>query len=73
MGRVKDLYSEILQANEGTMPGHITVGDIIRLKDMEASEWKEHAIMTGEVVFDPEERLKIKEAQEKFSKNEKRK
>lgn len=73
MGRIKDLYSEILQANEGNMPGHITVGDIIRLKDMEASEWKEYAIQTGEIVFDPEQRQKIKNTQEKFKENEKRK
>lgn len=40
MGRIKELYMELLHANDGEIPHHITIGDIKRMKDMEASEWK---------------------------------
>jgi hypothetical protein len=42
MGRMKDLYMEMLYANDGNVPQEATIADLQRMKDLETFEWKEY-------------------------------
>lgn len=66
MGRVKELYSDILQAYEGNIPGHVTVADIIRLKEIDDSEWKEHYLYNAKVLHDEKDLKKLKAVEKNF-------
>jgi hypothetical protein len=38
MGRMKELYMQVYQANDG-IPEEMTVGDIIKMKELQIFEW----------------------------------
>lgn len=42
MGRMKELYMELLHANNGEIPKEATVADLQRMKDLETFEWQEY-------------------------------
>jgi hypothetical protein len=41
MGRMKEAYMQIMQANDG-IPEDMTVGDMLRMKDLNIYHWKEY-------------------------------
>ncbi len=41
MGRMKELYMEIIQQSE-EIPSEITISDVIRMKEMEITSWQEY-------------------------------
>ena len=42
MGRMKELYMELLHANDGEIPKEATIADLQRMKDLETFEWQEY-------------------------------
>jgi len=42
MGRMKELFIEICNANEGQLPENITSGDVTRMKEIEIYNWEEY-------------------------------
>ena len=42
MGRMKDLYFEVLQANNGEIPSEATIADLARMNDLKIYEWREY-------------------------------
>ena len=42
MGRIKDLYFEVLQANNGEIPSEATIADLARMNDLKIYEWREY-------------------------------
>ena len=42
MGRMKELYNELLQANNGEIPQEATIADLARMNDLKIYEWKEY-------------------------------
>lgn len=42
MGRMKDLYIEICNANNGEIPRELTIADAARMKELEIFEWEEY-------------------------------
>ena len=40
MGRMKEMYINICNANGGDLPEGITVADVARMKELEIYEWK---------------------------------
>ena len=40
MGRMKDLYIEIWNANNGEIPRELTIADAARMKELEIYEWE---------------------------------
>ena len=42
MGRMKDLYFEVLQANNGEIPQEATIADLARMNDLKIYEWREY-------------------------------
>ena len=42
MGRMKELYMEMLHANDGNIPNEATIADLQRMKDLEIFEWREY-------------------------------
>lgn len=40
MGRMKDIYMDLIQ--NGDIPFEVTIGDIIRMKEMEITNWEEY-------------------------------
>ena len=41
MGRMKEAYMQIMQANDG-IPEDMTVGDMLRMKDLNIYHWREY-------------------------------
>jgi hypothetical protein len=41
MGRMKEAYMQIMQANDG-IPEDMTVGDMLRMKDLNIYHWQEY-------------------------------
>ena len=41
MGRMKEAYMQIMQANDG-IPEDMTVGDMLRMKDLNIYHWTEY-------------------------------
>ena len=41
MGRMKEAYMQIMQANDG-IPEDMTVGDMLRMRDLNIYHWKEY-------------------------------
>lgn len=41
MGRMKEVYMQIMQANDG-IPEDMTVGDMLRMRDLNIYHWKEY-------------------------------
>jgi hypothetical protein len=42
MGRMKDLYFEVLQANNNEIPQEATIADLARMNDLKIYEWREY-------------------------------
>jgi len=42
MGKMKDLYYELLQANNGEIPQEATIADLARMNDLKIYEWREY-------------------------------
>jgi hypothetical protein len=40
MGRMKDLYMEIVYANDGVIPHQLKTSDLKKMKDLEIFEWE---------------------------------
>jgi hypothetical protein len=41
MGRMKDIYMDIMQ-NGSELPEDVTIGDLIRMQELQIFEWKEY-------------------------------
>lgn len=42
MGRMKEIFIEICNANDGQLPGDITAGDVIKMKQIEIYNWEDY-------------------------------
>ena len=42
MGRMKELYNELLHANNGEIPQEVTIADLARMNDLKIYEWREY-------------------------------
>ncbi len=42
MGKMKEIFIEICNANNGELPQDITTGDVIAMKELEIYNWKEY-------------------------------
>jgi hypothetical protein len=42
MGRMKEIFIEICNANNGQLPGDLTAGDVIRMKELEIYNWEQY-------------------------------
>ena len=42
MGRMKEVYMQIIQANEGEVPEELTIADVARMKELEMYNWEEY-------------------------------
>ena len=42
MGKMKELYNELLQANNGEIPQEATIADLARMNDLKIFEWREY-------------------------------
>ena len=42
MGRMKELFIEICNANDGQLPEDMTAGDASRMKELEIYNWEEY-------------------------------
>ena len=62
MGRMKDIYIDICNANNGEIPYDLTIEDVVRMKELEIYEWKEYCseLQKNRInSLTPEERQKI--------------
>ena len=41
MGRMKEIYMQIMHANDG-IPEDMTVGDMLRMRDLNIYHWREY-------------------------------
>lgn len=49
MGRVKELYINIVNANNGELPEGLTWPDILHMKELETYEWQEYERKKNEI------------------------
>ena len=42
MGRMKEIYMQIMQANEGKVPEELTIADVARMKELEIFNWEQY-------------------------------
>ena len=42
MGRMKEVYMQIMQANEGEVPEGITIADVAKMKELEIYNWEQY-------------------------------
>ena len=42
MGRMKELCLQIMEANDGEIPGEMTLGDVKRMEELQIFEWQEY-------------------------------
>ena len=42
MGRMKEYYMEIMEANDGKIPEEITIADVARMKELRIFNWQEY-------------------------------
>ena len=42
MGKMKELYNELLHANNGEIPQEATMADLARMNDLKIYEWREY-------------------------------
>jgi hypothetical protein len=40
MGRMKELCLQVMEANNGEIPGEVTLGDIKRMEELQIFEWE---------------------------------
>lgn len=73
MGRMKEVYMEMLHANDGNIPAEATIADLQRMKDLEIFEWKEYDRQQKKIRSqfieskDTREAAKIEQVHKKFS------
>ena len=73
MGRMKDLYMDLLHANDGHIPQEATIADLQRMRDLEIFEWKEYEQLQEKnrlqllETKNPKENKKIEQISKKFS------
>ena len=42
MGRMKELCLQIMEANDGEIPGEMTLGDVRRMEELQIFKWEEY-------------------------------
>lgn len=42
MGRMKDIYMQIMQENDGQVPEEMTLADMVKMKEIEIYNWQEY-------------------------------
>jgi len=42
MGRMKEYYMEIMEANDGKIPEELTIADVARMKELRIYNWEEY-------------------------------
>lgn len=42
MGRMKEVYMQIMQENNGEVPEGITIADVARMKELEIFNWEQY-------------------------------
>lgn len=42
MGRMKEIYMQIMQANQGEVPEELTISDVARMKELEIFNWEQY-------------------------------
>ena len=42
MGRMKEIYMQIMQANQGQIPEGITIADVAKMKELEIFNWEQY-------------------------------
>lgn len=42
MGRMKEIYMQIMQANQGEVPEELTIADVARMKELEIFNWEQY-------------------------------
>jgi hypothetical protein len=42
MGRMKEVYMQVMHANDGQVPEEMTIADIMRMKELEIYNWEEY-------------------------------
>lgn len=73
MGKIKELYMEMLHANDDNIPEEATIADLQRMKDLEAFEWQEYDKEQEKIRAvnyqseNPGETAKVEQIQKKFS------
>jgi hypothetical protein len=40
MGRMKELCVQVMEANDGEIPGEMTIGDVRRMEELQIFEWE---------------------------------
>lgn len=74
MGKMKELYMQVYQANDG-IPEQMTIGDIIKMKELQIFEWnayereKERARLQQRESEDSGENSEISEIEKEYNKH----
>jgi hypothetical protein len=42
MGRMKELCLQVMEANDGEIPGEMTIGDVRRMEELQIFEWEQY-------------------------------
>lgn len=42
MGRMKEVYMQIMQANDGEVPEGITIADVAKMRELEIFNWEQY-------------------------------
>lgn len=42
MGRMKEYYMEIMEANDGKVPEELTIADVAKMKELRIFNWQEY-------------------------------
>lgn len=42
MGRMKEIYMQVMQENDGKIPEEMTIADMARMKELEVYNWGEY-------------------------------
>ena len=42
MGRMKEIYMQVMHENDGQVPEEMTIADIMRMKELEIYNWEEY-------------------------------
>ena len=60
MGKMKETFIEICNANNGELPQDITAGDVIKMKELEIYNWQEYeTYIQKKTNFYTEDELKL--------------
>jgi hypothetical protein len=43
MGRMKEIYMQLMQANQGNLPEEVTIADMARMHELNIYNWEEYA------------------------------